>query len=135
MNVDALDPETREARIHGLGDHAGRQIGASTAYPVAAARSGDLRHHDESVAPVPREPVPDERLGASLRRRVRRHRIHLGRVDDVDALRERVVELGVRLAFGVLLAEGHRAETHVGDLELGAGQLAVSHRIACPTER
>ena len=40
------------------------------------------------VARLAREPAAEDRLGASLRHRIRRHRIHLGGVDEVDALRD-----------------------------------------------
>ena len=71
--------------------------------------------------------VPRMRFGAPLRRGVRRHRIHLRGIDEVDALRHRVVELRVRLGFGVLLAPGHGAEADLGNVQLRAGKRSIFH--------
>ena len=88
---------------------------------------GDLRRDIQAIALLPRQPGAEILFGAPLGLRVRRHRIHLRGVDEVDALRERVVELLVRLGFAVLLAPGHRAEADLGDVQLGAGKRSVLH--------
>ena len=59
----------------------------------------------------------------------RRDRVHLGRVDEVDAGADRVVKLGMPLGLGILLAEGHRAEADRGDLEIGAAEAALFHHV------
>jgi len=89
--------------------------------PAVAAGAGDLGRDDELVARLARDPGADDRLGARVRRRARRDGVHLGSVDKVHAVRERAVELRMRLALVGLLAEGHRAEAELGDRERRAG--------------
>jgi hypothetical protein len=76
---------------------------------------------------VLREPAADEGLGTPLRRRVGRHRVHLGGVDEVDAALDRAVDLRVRLGLAVLLAPRHRAEARLGNLERRAGERLALH--------
>ena len=134
IEVDRVDLQPRQARVDGLRDYVARQVGAAVANPVAATRAGHLGRDDEPIAWTPRQPVAEKNLGAALRRRVRRHRIHLSGVDEVDPLRDRVVELRVCLGLAVLLAPGHGAEANLGDLELGARERTVFHcgsRLSC----
>src|SRR6185369_17218062 len=99
--------------------------GASAAYPVATAWSSHLARDDQLVAPLARQPAADDRLGVPLCAAVRRHGVHLGGIDEVDAVRDGVVELLVRLRFGVLLAPGHRAEANLGNRQRGSLQRVV----------
>ena len=64
-----------------------REVGAPVADPLAP-RPGPatLVATTMLVAALAREPAAEVRLGAPLRGRGRRHRIHLGGVDEVDAL-------------------------------------------------
>src|SRR2546428_7473393 len=100
---------------------------ATVAITVALAQPLALDRGAVFIMQVPRQPVAEKSLGAALRHRVRRNRIHLGRVDEVDALRDRVVELRMCFGLAVLLAPGHGAEADLGYLELRAGQCAVFH--------
>jgi hypothetical protein len=58
----------------------------------------------------------------------RRHRVHLGGVDEVDAAFERDVELFFGVFRRILLAERHRSETELGDQQLTLTQSIVLHR-------
>ena len=129
VEVDAVDLEAFQAGVHRLGDHLASEVGAAVADPVAPARAGDLGRDHQVAARTAREPVAEILLGATLRRRVRRHRVHFRGVDEIDALLDRVVELLVGLRLGVLLAPGHRAEADLGDLQVGAGEGAVFHAV------
>ena len=51
--------------------------------------------------------------------------IHFGGVDEIDAAVEGIVELGVALGFGVLLAPGHRAEADRGHVDPGAAEFTL----------
>ena len=50
-------------------------------------------------------------FAAALRCGARRDGIHLGGVYEIHPARHRLVQLGVRLLFAVLLAESHRTQT------------------------
>ena len=65
------------------------------------------------------QPAADIGFGAALRLGLRRHRIHLGGVDEIDVGGDGTVELFVRFGFGVLLTERHRAETQARNLHVG----------------
>src|SRR5205823_10395653 len=114
VEVDAIDLEACQAGFDRLRNDFAREVGAAVADPLAPSRAGDLARDDEAVMPAASEPVAENRFGAPLRPRIRRHRIHLGGIDEVDALIERVVELSVGLGLVVLLAPGHRTEANLG---------------------
>ena len=81
-----------------------------------------------ALARLAGKPAAEDRLRAALRFGPGRNRVHLGGVDEVDALRDGVVELRVRVGFAVLLPPGHRAETEFGNGQRRAGKRAVFHR-------
>ena len=56
-------------------------------------------------------------------------RVDFGGVDEIDARRDRPIELRVAVGLRVLLAEGHRAEAERGDLEVGAAEAAFFHHV------
>lgn len=62
-------------------------------------------------------------LGAPVGVGLDRQRVDLGGVDEVDAALEREVQQRVRLAFGVLRREGHRAEADARDFGVLAPSL------------
>ena len=107
----------------------GVQVVAAAADPgLVRVRAGGLGGQHDLVALAGfLEPAADEALGRALRAGAGRHRVHLGGVDEVDAALERVVELAVRVGFGVLLAEGHGAEADAGDVQAGAAELVYFH--------
>jgi hypothetical protein len=128
IEVDDIDPQSREAGIDGLGDDLARQIRPAIANPVAAPRSGDFGGDDQSIAALPLEPTAEKCLGSALGFPVRRHRIHFGAVDEVDPVRDGVIQLMVGIGFGVLLAPGHRTQAYLGNIELGSGKDSKLHR-------
>ena len=69
----------------------------------------------------------DDPLRRALRLGLRRDRVKLGRVEEVDALDERVVHLLMPSASRVLLAPGHGAEADQADIEAGSAEAAVFH--------
>lgn len=81
--------------------------------------TGDLgREHDPgALARILPKPGADVLLGAALRFRTWRHRIHLGGIDEIDALRQRIRDLLVRFGFRVLLAPGHGAQPDQADID------------------
>ncbi|CFW18986.1 Uncharacterised protein [Bordetella pertussis] len=93
-----------------------------------AHRTSRLAGQDHLVAPSgPGQPAADAAFGASLGFRLGRHGIHLGGVDQVDAVRQRIVQLFVSLRLGVLLAPGHGAQADEADVEIGVSEFAVFH--------
>jgi hypothetical protein len=56
-----------------------------------------------------------------------RHRIDFRRIEHVDAAVDRTLHLRAAFGFGVLLAEGHGAETELAHLHAGAAKLAIMH--------
>ena len=67
----------------------------------------------------------ENRLGVALRAPLGGTGDILGRVDEVDAVRDGVIELLVRLRLRVLLAPRHGAEAYLGHRERGARRLVV----------
>ncbi len=78
------------------------------------------------------EPVTDDALGSGIGFRPRGYRIHLGGIDEVDARGLGPGNLFECLGLIVLLAPGHGAQTQRADLEVGATQLTVVHRLLAP---
>ncbi|MNV49955.1 hypothetical protein D3C71_1419320 [compost metagenome] len=91
-----------------------------------AHRAGHLAgQHDVLAALAAGQPGAYVGLGQALRFRLGRHGVHLGHVDQVDAALQRVVQLLVRLSFGVLLAPGHGAQSDQADIQVGTAEFAV----------
>jgi hypothetical protein len=72
--------------------------------------------------PLP-DPAADDPLGGAIGFGARRHGVHFGGVEQVDAAIERAVDLCVPLGFGVLFAEGHGAEAEQAHLQPSAPQI------------
>src|SRR5690554_837427 len=100
---------------------------AATQRKSVAGAGRFARQHDVIAPSALREPRANIGFGATLRFRARRYRIHLGGIDEIDSLGERVIELLVSLFFGVLLAPGHGSQTDLTDLDVGLPQPAVLH--------
>ncbi len=93
------------------------------AYPLQAARrAGGLGRQDHLLARLRREPVADDLFASATGLRPRRHRIHFGRVDEVDSGGKGTVKLGMRFARAVLLPEGHRAKADLRHLQGAVAQ-------------
>ena len=60
------------------------------------------------------------------------HRIHLGRVDEVDAARQRVAEDGVGICLVDLLAKRHGAQADGGHAQIALTQCDVLHAVQTP---
>jgi len=89
-------------------------------------RAGNLRGQHHLLAAVARaQPVADEGFGAALGLGPGRHRIHLGRIDQVDPALQCVIELLEGFGLGILLAPGHRAQTDQADVDAGSAQRTV----------
>ena len=133
VEVDVIGLKALEAaldRLHDLGRALPRR-GPILAQPGHLAPAGDLgRDHHFVALPARGEPGADNRLGASLRLRLGRDRVDFRSVDEIDAAAERVVQLGVALGFGVLLAERHGAETKPGHLDAAPAKLALLHPLS-----
>jgi hypothetical protein len=90
--------------------------------------SGHLGGDDQLVTSAAGlQPGADVRLGAALGFAPRRHRVHLGGVDEVDAAVDGKVELGVGVGFAVLLAERHGAQAQAADRDAGSAQNGGLH--------
>jgi hypothetical protein len=82
---------------------------------------------DEPIA-FPAQPAPDDLLGATVRLRDARNRIHVGGVDEVDPALGRDVHDRVGRPFVGLGPEGHRPENDARDAHPGASELGDGHR-------
>src|SRR3546814_7902817 len=72
-------------------------------------------------------PVSDDLLGAPISLRAGVDGIHLGGVDEVHALIDRVIKLLEGLGVAVLLAPGHAAAADGTHVEIAAAEPAVFH--------
>ncbi len=91
------------------------------------ARPGHLGRQDHLVARLPGEPAANDGLRHEAGLGARRYRVHLRRIDEVDAAFEGVVELRMCLGLGVLLAEGHGAQAHRRNHQIAAAELPILH--------
>ena len=85
-----------------------------------------LRRDDELVAAA-LQPAAEDLLGAAGGGEVAAERVHVGRVEEGDALLVGVIEDRARAVLVDLEAEGHGAEADAGDLEAGAAETNVLH--------
>jgi hypothetical protein len=53
--------------------------------------------------------------------------VHLGGVDEIDATRQRVAELLMRLCLGVLFAPSHGLEAQLGNSQIVEAEPVVPH--------
>ncbi len=110
IKIDVIGPEPLEAGVHRLADSFRRDRFAVA--DVRTAGAGDLGGNDHIVAPAARrQPIADNALGVAVGLgRKRRGRVEFGRIDEVDAPVEGIVELFVGLDRRVLRAPCHRPE-------------------------
>jgi hypothetical protein len=96
----------------------------------ARARAVHLGGDDDPVALAARgQPVADDLLGAPVGLGARRHRVHLGRVEEVDPVIEGIVELLEGLGLAVRLAPGHGAQADGAHHDIAAPQSPVVHAL------
>ena len=91
-------------------------------------RSCGLGRQDHLLAVIALlEPSADDFFGGAIGFGARRHRIHLGSVDEIDPGGDGGIQLLVAFRFGVLLTPSHRAQADEADLNIGVAQWLVLH--------
>ncbi|MCY1368118.1 hypothetical protein D9M69_550820 [compost metagenome] len=130
VKVQVVGLQALQAGVQGGGQVLAVQEGLAVtdvAGPLGVAhRAGHLAGQHDVVAPLAaRQPGADIGLGQALGFGLGRHRVHLGGIDQVDAALEGVIQLLVRLGFGILLAPGHGAQPDQADIQVGAAEFAV----------
>ncbi|MNN36865.1 hypothetical protein D3C81_1507790 [compost metagenome] len=130
VEVDVVGVQTLEAALHRSDQVGAVVVRTATADVVdAVARRRRLAGDDPLVAPaVTLQVVADDGFGGTTGLGLRRHRVHLGGVDEVDAGRLGAADLLEAFGFAVLLAPGHAAERQRADLDVGSAERAVNHR-------
>jgi hypothetical protein len=58
----------------------------------------------------------------------RRHRVHFGGINEIDALLKSKIQLRMTVGLGVLLTKSHRTQAHGRNLQITDTKLAVFHR-------
>jgi hypothetical protein len=123
VEVDVVRLQALQRTLDGGADVGAVHGWRAVANPVqVAARAGDLGgEHDLVALPVA---SASARRCFPMRRRfpARRHGIHLGGVEEVDPLRQRVDRAGRGHRIRGLLAEGHGAEADLGNDEIAAAE-------------
>lgn len=136
IEIDIVRLKPPQRAFDGLVDVARVEAGglAVGTEPGIGAASDDLRREDHLVAGAAAlEPAAEDLLGRALRLRLGRDRVELGRVEEIDPLIERIVELRVALGLGVLLAPRHGPEADRRDAKAGAAKWAIIERgKVCP---
>ena len=124
VEVDDVRLQAAQAGFAGADDVGGVEAAVGADPRHRARRPGDLAGEHDLVAHarIAREPGAENGLGGAAGFRARRHRIHLGGVDEVDAARQAAVEDGVGVGFIDLFAEGHRAETDPADFKIAVAK-------------
>mmetsp|Transcript_26107 Transcript_26107/g.52035 ORF Transcript_26107/g.52035 Transcript_26107/m.52035 type:complete len:372 (-) Transcript_26107:136-1251(-) len=134
QQIDVVDAEPRQRRVHRVQDllarHRRRRLRRAPRQPVDGAAAGHLRGQDHVLALSVLQEQAHRLVGPALRLRLRRHGIHFGRVQKVDAVVvEGAVEERHALLQGVLFSVRHRAHTDLGDDQLRVSQLDVVHAV------
>jgi len=129
IKVDAVGAEPFQAVLDRRTDIGTVEPGAAVADMLHVARGADdLGRQHQLVAQAGRlQPAADIALGQALGLGLGRHRIHLGRVDEIDAAIIGQAQLLMRLGFGVLFAECHGAEADAADFDIGSSEAAIVH--------
>src|SRR5690606_14171222 len=85
------------------------------------------QHHPRALAGARSKPVAQDGFGGAAGFGARRHGVHLGGVEEVDAALGRAVEQGVGRGLVHLLAEGHGAQANGGDVQVAGSKRAGGH--------
>ena len=125
VEVDVIGLQPLQRTVDGGADVGAVHGRRAAANPVEIARrAGDLGRDHDLLAPLALQPAPDDAFRHAESPGARRHGVHLGGVEEIDAGGERVVKLVVGIGFAGLLAEGHGAEADVGNDQLAAAERA-----------
>ena len=114
-------------------DRAGDVLAAVALVPGPAARGVVALRGQHDVVALASHPPADDVLGRADRAERPAQRVHVGGVDEGDALLEGGVEDGERRVVVTLEAEGHGAEAEPGHDEAGAAEVGVLHGVTVAT--
>ena len=81
------------------------------------------------------EPVADDGFGGAAGFGARRHGVHLGRVEKIDAALQRAVQDGVGRGLIDLLAKGHGAQADRRDVQVAGAELNFIHGISVEKQK
>ena len=134
VQVDAIGLQALEALVQRRDDVLAVVLELAIADVAdAVAGAGNLAgQHPVITVTVGPEPVADDALGSGVGFRAWGHRVHFGRVDEVDPRGLGPGNLAESLFLVVLLAPGHGAQAQGADVEVGSAELAVFHRVNTP---
>ncbi|CAH0314002.1 hypothetical protein SRABI70_04823 [Pseudomonas sp. Bi70] len=129
VEVDPVGLQALEAGVQGGDDVLAVVLELAVAdMGDAIAGAGDLAGQNPvGAVTVLLEVLADDLLGLAVGLGARRHRVHLGGVDEIDAMGLGALYLCERFASVVLLAPGHGAQAQGADIEIGSAELAVFH--------
>lgn len=129
VEIDIIRLQSLQACVDGREDVRTIELVLTSAQVIDlehTRRTRDLgRQYDLRAFSALLEPGAENALGGSLGFGRRRDRIHLGGIEKIDALIQRVVDLTMAFGLSVLFTEGHRPETDDADLEIGATKLTI----------
>src|SRR5690606_23756370 len=129
VEVDPVGLQALQALVQG-GDYVLAVVLQVAAADVAdaVAGAGHLARQDPLGAiAADLEVVADDALGGAVGLGTRRHRVHLGGIEEVDAGGAGAVDMGEALGLAVLLAPGHAAQAEGANPDVAAAQLTVFH--------
>ena len=129
IQVDIVGLQPLQAGIH-----RGQQIGAvKVRFAIAdighaIAGGGGFAGNDPVATPAKTlQVVADNPLGRPVGVGPRRHRVHLGGVDKVDACSLGTADLFEAFGFAVLFSPGHAAQRQSTDLQMTGTERAIKH--------
>ena len=131
VEVDEVGLEPAQRRVDRVHDVTAAVAGVPR---LRAHRPEALRRDHELVAAA-LQPAAEDLLGAAGGREVAAERVHVGGVEEGDALLVGVIEDGARAVLVDLESEGHGAEADPRDLEPGAAETNVLHGAVLSVER
>ena len=130
VEVDVVGAEPLEASLDGALDVVAIERGATGTHrglEPAARRPRHLGGHHDRVAPPVGEPLPADLLARPRVAGIRGHGVDLGDVDEVDPRVEGLVEAGEARRLVGHAAEGHRAETQLGNHQARSAESSLLH--------
>ena len=127
-HIQVVGLQTRQAVVHCLADIRPVHAARATAYPLHAASGAcHLAGQHKLVARLLFNPVAKYGFGLRHGFCTRRHRIHLGGIDKVNALRAGKIQLVFGVLLGVLVTKGHGAQRNFGDANAAVPEGGVIH--------
>ena len=134
IQIDVIRLQAAQAAVHGCANVRTGQLRpiADVRHPVAGTCYFGSQNHPLARA-ARFQPAADVLLGQPLCFPLRRHRIHFGGIDKINALRQRIIHLLMRLRLRILLPPGHGPQAQLAHPQIAVAQAAFLNQVVHAT--